>query len=468
MKHIGMNIKLAVGLLAAAAVMCAAGGQSSQRVERPAPPARIGAETCEQFAERMRWFVDARFGMFIHFGLYSLPAWHEWIKTRRVVPEEAYQRYFDNFNPDLFDAREWVRKAKSAGMRYIVLTAKHHEGFCLWDTKFTDYKITNTPFGRDLVRELVDVCHQEGMRIGFYYSLLDWHHPDFTVDPIHPLRPKGEECWGGVGTNDKGYEEINSGRDMRRYVQYMKDQIAELLTNYGRIDLLWYDFSYPDRGKCWTSWDSVGLLELTRKLQPWIIVNDRLDLSDVEGGWDFVTVEQKKADSWPIRNGRRAVWETCQTFSGSWGYARDENSWKSPEDLVELLFETVSKGGNLILNVGPTGRGDFDWRANDRLEAMSRWMRFNGRSIYGCTRAPEDIKPPDGTLLTWNDSSSRLYVAIVKYPDDGELECQFSDRVLYAQLLHDASEVKVDNGKMILPKDKPKQSLVVVEASIRR
>ena len=139
-----------------AAVMCAAGGQSSQRVERPAPPARIGTETCEQFAERMRWFVDARFGMFIHFGLYSLPAWHEWIKTRRVVPEEAYQRYFDNFNPDLFDAREWVRKAKSAGMRYIVLTAKHHEGFCLWDTKFTDYKITNTPFGRDLVRELVD------------------------------------------------------------------------------------------------------------------------------------------------------------------------------------------------------------------------------------------------------------------------------------------------------------------------
>ena len=457
-------MSLALVLAASAGASCA---QPSQRVERPAPPPRIGNETPAQFAERTRWFVESRFGMFIHFGLYSLPAWHEWIKTRRVLSEEKYRSYFDNFNPDLFDAKEWVRKAKAAGMKYIVLTAKHHEGFCLWDSRHTDYKITNTPFGRDLVGELADACHEVGMRIGFYYSLLDWHHPDFTIDPIHPRRPKGEKCWGGMGTNEKGYAELNAGRDMGRYVKYMKDQITELLSNYGRIDLLWYDFSYPDRGKCWMQWDSVSLLELTRKLQPGIIVNDRLDLSDTEGGWDFVTVEQEKADAWPVRNGRRAMWETCQTFSGSWGYSRDENTWKSPEELVQLLFETVSKGGNLILNVGPTGRGDFDFRANERLDAISRWMHFNGRAVYGCTRAPEGINAPKGAFLTWNESMGRLYMALAEYPASGEVECPFADRVSYAQLLHDASEIEVVDGKMVLPAQKPNMPLVVVEAVLR-
>ena len=441
--------------------------ESSQRVKRPAPPSKIGTETQEQFNARVKWFVNDRFGMFIHFGLYTMPAWHEWVKTRKVLTEEKYQDYFDNFNPDLFDAVEWVRAAKRAGMKYIVLTTKHHEGFCLWDSKFTDYKITNTPFGRDLVREFTDACHAEGMKVGFYYSLLDWHHPDFTIDPIHPRRPKGEKCWDGVGTNEKGYAELNAGRDMKRYAQYMKDQITELLTNYGKVDLLWYDFSYPDRGKCWEQWDSIALLELTRRLQPGIIVNDRLDLSDTDGGWDFVTVEQTKADSWPMRNGKRAMWETCQTFSGSWGYARDEKTWKSREDLLGLLVETVSKGGNLILNVGPTGRGDFDYRAKDRLAAMGEWMRWNGRAVYGCTKAPSEYGAPEGTVLTWNEDSKRLYMSFETYPTNGLVPCAFADRVTYAQFLHDASEIEIVDGVMRLPPEKPNIALPVVECRVK-
>ena len=449
--------KLIPMVLALTALMSFAGE------EYPELPRKITDETPAQKAERMAWWQHDRFGMFIHFGLYAMPARHEWVRNKEWITNEEYERYFRKFDPDLFDAKDLARRAKAAGMKYAVLTTKHHEGFCLWDSKFTDYKITNTPFGRDLVKELTDACHAEGMKVGFYYSLLDWHHPDFTIDPIHPRRPKGEVCWGGTGTNEKGYAELNATRNMRRYAQYMKDQVTELLTNYGKIDLLWYDFSYPDRGKCWEQWDSIALLELTRRLQPGIIVNDRLDLSDTDGGWDFMTVEQKKAAEWPMRNGRRAVWETCQTFSGSWGYARDEKTWKSREDLLGLLVETVSKGGNLILNVGPTGRGDFDYRAKDRLEAMGEWMRVNSRAVYGCTKAPSDYPAPKGTLLTWNEPARRLYMTFESYPTNGLVSCDFASKVSYAQFLHDASEIEVTEKGLGIPADKPPVALPVVE-----
>ena len=179
------------------------------------------------------WFRHDRFGMFIHFGLYALPARHEWIKNIECTPEEKYQRYFAHFEPDLLDAREWAKQAKAAGMKYAVLTTKHHEGFCLFDTAYTDYKVTNTPFGRDIVREYVDAFRAEGLKIGFYYSLIDWHHPDFPIDVLHPRR------------RDPDAELQDQGRDMTKYAAYMRDQVRELLTGYGKIDILWFDFSYP-------------------------------------------------------------------------------------------------------------------------------------------------------------------------------------------------------------------------------
>jgi alpha-L-fucosidase len=224
----------------------------------------------------------------------------------------------------------------------------------------------------------------------------------------------------------------------------MKDQVRELLTNYGKIDVIWLDFSFTGggHGKGRDDWDSVGLLKMVRELQPGIIVNDRLDLLDVPGGWDFRTPEQFKPAEWVKMDGVRVPWETCQTFSGSWGYFRDEMSWKDSKQLIELLIETVSKGGNLLMNVGPTARGTFDERAQDRLAAVGRWMQLNGRAIYGNTQAPDTFKAPANSLLTYNPKTNRLYVHLLAWPM-GELVLPgYADKVQYAQLLHDASELR--------------------------
>ena len=416
-------------------------------------------ETREQKLERMKWWTDARFGMFIHWGLYALPARHEWVKNWERLTNEDYQKYFDHFNPDLFNPKEWARMAKEAGMKYVVLTSKHHEGFCMWDSKYTDYKCTNTPAGRDLIREFVDAFRAEGLRVGFYYSLLDWHHPDYTIDRNHPQRIDGGK--------KADYDALNKGKNMDVYRQYMKDQVTELLTQYGKIDIIWFDFSFPgENGKGRDDWDSEGLLKLARTLQPGIIVDDRLDLKDVWGGWDIMTPEQRKVASCPTWNGEKATWETCQTFSGSWGYHRDESTWKSIPQLLELLIETVSKEGNLLLNVGPTARGEFDGRAQERLEGIGKWMHANSRSIYGCTAAPEDIKAPERTLLTYNPETNRLYVHLIDYPL-ARLGIEFGDKIEYAQFLHDGSEIKFDNEFLYTPVLKPDVEVPVIEIFLK-
>ncbi len=429
-------------------------------------PAQLPKETEAQKAQRLKWWTDARFGMFIHWGLYALPARHEWVKNAERMTNDQYQKYFDIFNPDLFDPHEWAKMAKAAGMKYVVLTAKHHEGFCLFDSKYTDYKSTNTPFGRDIIKEYVEAFRAEGLKVGFYYSLIDWHHPDYTIDRVHPQRQE----------SDSAYARLNKGRDMNKYREYIKNQVRELLTNYGEISIIWFDFSFPGKnGKGHDDWDSENLLKLARSLQPGIIVDDRLDLRDVEGGWDFTTPEQVKVSKWPEVNGKRVPWETCQTFSGSWGYYRDENTWKSPAQLIELLIESVSKGGNLLLNVGPTGRGVFDYRAQDRLTAMGQWMKFNNRSIYGCTEAPPEFKAPDNTLLTYNPVTKRLYVHLLFYPMGSMILPDMADKVKYVQFLHDASEIQFSAGRdgnrndltLQLPVQKPPVEIPVLEVYLK-
>lgn len=386
------------------------------------------------------WFIHDRFGMFIHFGLYAMPARHEWVKTLEFIPEEKYEKYFNHFDPDLFDAREWAKKAKAAGMKYAVLTTKHHEGFCLFDSQFTDYKITNTAFGRDLVKEYADAFRAEGLHVGFYYSLIDWHHPEFPIDSIHPRR------------NDPNAEELDKGRDVHKYAEYMRNQLTELLTNYGKIDILWLDFSYttpaPASVKPWmqyggakgkNEWESEKLISLVRSLQPNIIIDNRADLEQ-----DLWTPEQYQVLDWPKhpKTGERVTWEACQTFSGSWGYHRDEKSWKSPRMLIEMLINTVCIGGNLLMNVGPTSRGNFDKRADAALEVYGEWMRLNSRSIYGCTMADPDLPVPRGCRFTQSADGKRLYVHLMEYPY-AFLEMRgFAGKVDYAQFLHDGSEIK--------------------------
>jgi alpha-L-fucosidase len=397
--------------------------------------AQLPKETETQKSQRMQWWTDARFGMFIHWGLYSLPARHEWVRNFERITNEDYQKYFEIFNPDLYNPHEWAKIAKAAGMKYAVITTKHHEGFCLFDSKYTDYKSVNTPYGKDIIKEWVEAFRAEGLKIGFYYSLIDWHHPDFVIDNYHPLRQN----------SDTTYARVNKGRDMSKYREYLRNQVRELLTNYGEISILWLDFSYPGKnGKDHNDWDSEKLLKMVRQLQPNILVNNRLDLENIDGGWDFVTPEQVKVVKWPEKDGKKIPWETCQTFSGSWGYHRDEYSWKSTAQLLELLIESVSKGGNVLLNVGPTGRGSFDYRATDRLNAMGEWMKYNSRSIYGCTEAPSQFVAPDNTLLTYNPKTNRLYIHLLAYPLDRLVLKNMADKIKYVQFLHDASEVRFE------------------------
>jgi len=428
-------------------------------------------ETDEQKQARMAWWTDARFGMFIHWGLYAQAARHEWVKNREKITDADYQKYFDIFNPDLYNPREWARAAKRAGMRYFVITTKHHEGFCLWDSKVTDYKATKTPCGKDLIKPMVEAFRAEGLRVGFYYSLIDWHHPDYPPDRVHPMR------------DNKAFREKAKGRDMKKYVDYMEKQLRELLTQFGPVDCLFLDFSFPGNdGKGRDDWQSERLLKVIRELQPKCIINDRLDLLDKPGGWDFRTPEQFMPRGWVTVDGKRVPWETCQTFSGSWGYHRDETTWKSVEQLIVMLIETVSKGGNLLLNVGPTARGTFDQRALDRLNGMGAWMNLHSRAIYGCTAAPDEFKKPDNCLLTYNPKTRRLYLHVLVWPM-GKLHLDgFAGKIKYAQLLNDASEVRftvqkgawmddpqmsADTLTLDIPVQKPAVTVPVIEMFLK-
>ena len=398
------------------------------------------------------WLINDRFGMFIHFGLYAVPGRHEWIKTMERIPEDKYDKYTKYFNPEEFDASEWARRAKEAGMKYAVLTTKHHEGFCMFDSKFTDYKITNTPFGRDIVREYVDAFRSAGLKVGLYYSIIDWHHPHFPIDGIHPRR------------DDVDAEMQDKGRDMRIYNEYVRNQVTELLTNYGKIDVIWYDFFYdkpeyvrflsfdkknpPPRPdplpwmqhggvKTAETYESDKLMALTRSLMPGIVVNDRLGVPG-----DTITPEQITPGSPVIdkNTGLLAVWEACHTFSGSWGYNRDENTWKTPEQLIKLLVDMVSMGGNLLMNVGPTSKGYFDDRANNSLDVYKVWMKKNSRSIYGCGIADQSFKAPKGTLLTQSNDGKRLYLHLPVYQNKLIFE-NMAGKIDYAQFLFDGSEI---------------------------
>jgi alpha-L-fucosidase len=374
-------------------------------------------------------FLQDRLGMFIHFGLYALAGRHEWVQNRERIAPEDYRKYLEHFDPDLFDAADWARQCKNAGMRYAVLTTKHHEGFCLWDSEYTDYKITNTPFGRDLVREFVDAFRAEGIKIGFYHSLLDWHHPDFTIDGHHPLR------------DAPNVAELNKGRDLARYREYLHNQVRELLTSSGEICYLFYDFSYPEHlqpeiwgNKSDADWGGEALMTMTRELQPRIVINDRLGIPG-----DLVTPEQYQPAE-PMRRGRELVpWEACQTINGSWGYYRDNTLFKPPEMLVRMLVDGVSKGGNLLFNIGPTGRGNIDPVSAETLSGLGSWTSVHGRSIYGA--GPSDFTPPPDCRYT--QRGNRLYLHLFAWPFEHVHLPGLAGLVEYAQLLNDASEIAI-------------------------
>lgn len=353
----------------------------------------------KEYEKRMAWYTDARFGMFIHWGLYSIPARGEWVRSAEEIPKEDYMRYFREFDPVDYDPKKWARAAKEAGMKYAVMTAKHHDGFCLFDSKYTDFKSTNTRCGRDLIREYADAFRAEGLKVGFYYSLLDWYHDDYPHyrDAYHPMRNHPEQG--------------NEGRNFENYLTYMHSQVRELCENYGKIDVLWFDFSYSDSQNVMRGdkWRAAELVDMVRSLQPGVIIDNRLEVSGEGFGslyecdptpyhGDFVSPEQIiPPDGLRDREGRDLVWEACVTMNNNWGYCQNDRYFKPASMLIKKLVECVSKGGNLLLNVGPDARGNIPAQSLSILSDIGAWMRVNGKSIYGCGQAKMD-KPDFGRI----------------------------------------------------------------------
>lgn len=379
--------------------------------------------------------------MFVHWGLYAIPGRGEWVMSTERMSASAYERYFREFNPTHYEPLEWARLAKEAGMQYVVLTAKHHDGFCLFDSQLTDYKSTNTACGRDLVREFVDAVRAEGLRVGLYYSLIDWHHPDFPKygDANHPMR------------DNPMYR--NEPIDFDRYLRYMHGQIRELISSYGKIDILWFDYAYDDlRGE---AWKATELMRMVRRYQPDVLVDNRLETSGEGFGsiveetpaeycGDFASPEQIIPPE-GIRDvlGRPVAWEFCTTMNNNWGYNPTDLLYKPAPLLIRKLVECVSKGGNMILNVGPDANGHIDSRSRGVLRDIGVWMKKNGGSIYGCGNA-ERPKPEWGRYTQGN---GKIYAHVFEAPI-GPLALTGirADEIAGIRRLADGSEVKAGNS----------------------
>ena len=362
-------------------------------------------------------FQQARFGLFVHFGAYAVNGKSEWLKAYQKLTNEQYQTYIDHFQPKENCMEEWAAFAKAAGVKYAVLTTKHHDGFCLFDSQLTHYTTKQT-IDRDLVREFVEAFREQGIKIGFYYSLIDWHHDDFPHygDLQHPRNTAVEE---------KAKE---TKRDLDRYLDYLHGQIHELLSNYGEIDMMWYDFSYNNpkdsglpnmKGE---TWRATELVKLMHELQPNLIYNNRLGSNggmlvaepEIYAG-DFTSPEQLIPPTGMMNEkGELVPWEACLTMNESWGYTNTSFGYKRLRTLIHALVDSVSKNGNLLLNVVPDAKGKFPQKAQERLNGIGEWLEKNGESIYGCGAAP--FPKPEWGRYTFkeaqNGQPAKLYAHI--------------------------------------------------------
>jgi alpha-L-fucosidase len=446
---------LVILLLAGASIAVAGRSVPSPAATTQAPKDYLN-ETREARDQRMSWWRNARFGMFIHWGLYAVPAGEykgkrskdtgEWIQSWANIPREEYEQYAKQFNPVGFNAADWVRCAKDAGMQYIVITSKHHDGFSIFDSKVSNYDIVDsTPFRRDPVAELSRESRRQGIHFCFYHSIMDWHHPSQYVDA------PGKNRTAGNGQNKILPDQRAA------YIQYMKAQLKELVTQYDP-DVLWFDGEWTD---WWTEQDGKDLYNYVRALKPSIIVNNRVGkgrqgMQGLNKGpgyaGDFGTPEQEI----PPTGLPGVDWESCMTMNDTWGFVSHDNNWKSAQMLIRNLVDIASKGGNYLLNVGPTAQGVIPEASITRLQEIGRWMKVNGESVYGT--GPSPFKS-----LTWGRATqkgNRLYLAVFSWPDGLLNVPPLRNKVQRAYLLADPGkslkvEQKADSISIRLPKTAP-------------
>jgi alpha-L-fucosidase len=458
-------LRAGAGILLVWLAATCAPGLTALHADGSSSPA-AAAETPAERDQRMGWWREARFGMFIHWGLYAVPAGEyqgqrgkeigEWIMSWANIPRAEYEKFAPRFNPTAFDAVEWVRIAKNAGMKYIVITSKHHDGFSMFDSRVSPYDLVDaTPYRKDVMKALSAEARRQGLKFCFYYSIMDWHHPSQTADGAGKHPTAGDRK-----------TKIDPARKAE-YVGYMKAQLKELVTAYDP-EVLWFDGEWVD---WWTEPDGQELYAYVRGLKPSLIVNNRigkgrrgmegLSKEDQQYAGDFGTPEQQI----PASGLKGVDWETCMTMNDTWGFKSYDENWKSSETLVRQLIDAASKGGNYLLNVGPTAEGRIPGPSVERLAAVGRWMQVNGEAIYGTTASP--FTAP----LSWGRATSKpglLYLHVFDWPANGELKVPgFGHTVKAATLLANrAAQVAIstspDGLTLRLPSERPDPIATVV------
>jgi alpha-L-fucosidase len=416
--------------------------------------------------ERMQWWREARFGLFIHWGVYAVPAGSyngqkinkaaEWIMNRGKIPVAEYQTFAKQFNPAKYDADTWVRMAKDAGMKYIIITSKHHDGFALFGSKASKWNVVDaTPYGKDILKPLAEACKKHGIRLGFYYSQAqDWNNPGGAAS-----RKATSEGWANpdsaiidayTSEHSGHWDPVQTTKTMAQYIDEVAvSQVREILSNYGEVAVLWWDTptnmtdEYAEK------------LKALLKLQPNIITNDRLKRPNFPG--DFKTPEQKIPNLSEL-DGKD--WETCMTMNGTWGYKSYDNKWKSPEALIRNLIDIASKGGNYLLNVGPTAEGEIPDQSIQILKAMGEWMKVNGEAIYGTKASPLQPLPWGRCTMKEHQKDTTLYLSVFNWPTDGKLKVPcMKNKANSAKLLANGESLTIsstDEGMIIqLPATPP-------------